>query len=338
MMRTMTFATAIEDALAFAMEKDERVLIFGEDVQLLRVNLFARFGGERVRSAPISESAFLGAAVTAAMAGCRPVVEIMLIDFVGVAVDALMNHAAKIETFSGHQWQVPLVVRASCGGGYGDGGQHEQTLWGWLAHIPGLCVVVPSNPADAGGLMLSAIEAEHPVIYLEHKLLADYWLDYLGTGGRKTVTCDVPQEGRSGPVPDQWEPIALGVAKTVREGRDLTMVSVGVGVHRCLEAASILEQRGISSSVIDLRSVSPLDIDCIGNAVARTRHLLVVDEDYKQFGLSGEIAAQLLEKGMNFKYARVCTETTIPYSREMEDRVIPGTKAIVQAAEKLLRR
>ncbi len=184
-MKTMTFAEAIEDALASAMEKDDSIIILGEDVHLLRVNLFSRFGSDRVRSTPISESAFLGAAVTAAMAGCKPVVEIMMVDFIAVAADALVNHAAKLDTFSGGKWQAPLVVRASCGGGYGDGGQHEQTLWGWLAHIPGLSVVVPSNPRDAGGLMTSAIAENGPVVFLEHKLLADYWLDYLGSGGRK---------------------------------------------------------------------------------------------------------------------------------------------------------
>ncbi len=158
--------------------KDERVAIIGEDVPMIRVNLFARFGRERVLAAPNSESAFVGAAVSAAMAGLHPVVEVMLVDFIAVAMDALINHAAKIDVFSGGKWNAPLVVRAACGGGYGDGGQHEQSLWGLLAHIPGLTVVVPSTPADVGGLMLSAIELEGPVIYLEHKLLADYWLDY----------------------------------------------------------------------------------------------------------------------------------------------------------------
>ena len=173
-MRTLTFADAIEDAIAYAMSKDPNIIILGEDVRMLRMNLFSRFGGRRVINTPISESAFLVAAVTAAMAGLRPIVEIMLIDFIGVATDGLLNHAAKIEFLSGNKWKVPLVVRAACGGGYGDGGQHEQSLWGWLAHIPGLSVVVPSNPADAGGLILTAIEQDSPIIFLEHKLLADY--------------------------------------------------------------------------------------------------------------------------------------------------------------------
>ena len=150
-MKTMTFDQAAEDALAQAMAEDDRIIIMGEDVQGLRLNLFVRFGPERVRNTPISEAAFVSAAVAAAMAGLRPVVEVMLVDFIAVAMDAILNHAAKVETFSGGKWQVPLVVRTACGGGYGDGGQHEQSLWGWLAHIPGLSVVVPSSPADVGG-------------------------------------------------------------------------------------------------------------------------------------------------------------------------------------------
>ena len=165
-MKEMTYPQAIEDALAQAIAADERVVIFGEYVPALRRNLYARFGGRRVRQTPISESAILGAAVGAAMAGLRPVAELIMIDFVAVAADALINHAAKIEAFSGGRWQVPMVVRAGCGGGYGDGGQHEQVLWGWLAHIPGIKVVAPSTPADAGGLLTAAIADDGPVVFL----------------------------------------------------------------------------------------------------------------------------------------------------------------------------
>jgi pyruvate/2-oxoglutarate/acetoin dehydrogenase E1 component len=276
-MKTMTFANAIEDALAHAMAKDDRIIIFGEDVQMIRVNLLARFGKERVISAPISESAFVGAAVTAAMAGLRPVVEVMLVDFIAVAVDALLNHAAKVETFSGGKWTAPLVVRTACGGGYGDGGQHEQSLWGWLSHIPGITVVVPSTPADAGGLMISAIEHEGPVVFLEHKLLADYWLDYLGSGGRKTVSYDVPALGAKGPVPDKWEAVPIGKAVIRREGTDITIVSVGVGVHRALEAAETLAEQNFSAEIIDLRTVSPLDNAAIRESVSKTGRFLVFD-------------------------------------------------------------
>jgi pyruvate/2-oxoglutarate/acetoin dehydrogenase E1 component len=335
-MRTMSFASAVEDALGQAMARDPRILILGEDVHTLRRNLLARFGPSRVRPTPISEGAFVGAAVAAAMAGLHPIVEVMLVDFVGVAMDALLNHAAKIERFSGGQWKVPLVVRATCGGGYGDGGQHEQSLWGWLAHIPGLDVVVPSTPADAGGLLLAALDRESPVIYLEHKLLNEEWLDLLGAGGRKTVHYDVPAQGTAGPVPRRWRPLEIGKAAVRREGSDLTVVSVGVGVHRALEAASSLEESAISAGVIDLRSISPLDRETICDAVSRTGRLLVVDEDYEQFGLSGELAAIALEAGLSPRYARVCTRDTIPYARALEDQVLPSTTRIIAAAVDLM--
>lgn len=336
MSRTLTFSAAIEEALGQAMAADPSIVVFGEDVPLIRRNLLARFGDRRVRAAPISESAFLGAAVAASMADLRPVVEIMLVDFIGVCMDALLNHAAKMESFSGGRWQAPLVVRTACGGGYGDGGQHEQSLWGWLAHIPGLAVVVPSTPADAGALMLSALEHPGPVIYLEHKLLADYWLDYMGSGGRQNVHFDLPPDGISGPVPDRWESVPLGSAARRREGSDLTLLSIGVGVHRCLEAAAHLGEQDISTEVIDLRSVAPLDRRTVTEAAQRTGCLVVVDEDYREFGLSGEIAATVLESGINCRFRRVCTETTIPYSRTKENEVLPNVERITQAAVDLL--
>lgn len=334
-MKTRTFAQAIEDALAQAMAKDPSIIIMGEDVHSLRRNLFVRFGQERVLSTPISESAFLGAAVAAGMAGLRPVVEIMLVDFIAVAADALLNHAAKLKTFSGGQWKAPLVVRTACGGGYGDGGQHEQSLWGWLAHIPGLSVVVPSTPADAGGLMTAALQQDSPVIFMEHKLLADYWLEFLGSGGRKNVQYDIPPDGASGSVPKKWEPVPIGQAVSRREGNDITIVSVGVGVHRALEAAALLENENISAGVIDLRTVAPLDKKTINEAAAKTGRLLSVDEDYERFGLSGELAAVVLEAGLTVKYGRVCTRTTIPYARRLEDQTLPNTQRIIAAARQL---
>lgn len=335
-MKRMSFAQSIESALAQAMAEDERIIIMGEDVQMIRVNLFSRFGKERVLNTPISESAFVGAAVSAALSGLKPIVEIMLVDFIGVAMDAILNHAAKVERFSGGDWNVPLVIRTACGGGYGDGGQHEQSLWGWLAHIPGLSVLVPSTPADAGGLMLTAIEHDGPVIYFEHKLLSDYWLDYMGGSSRKTVEFDVPPEGAHGPVPKKWEPIPMGQAVARRDGKDITIVSVAVGVHRSIEAADILEKKGIFATVLDLRSVSPLDKDRVCESVSRTGRLLVVDEDYKNFGLSGELAAIIKEAGVSFKFARVCTDETIPYARALEDQTLPNTKKIVNSALRLM--
>jgi acetoin:2,6-dichlorophenolindophenol oxidoreductase subunit beta len=337
-MKTLRFSAAIDDALAEAMAADPRIVLMGEDLPLLRRNLLVRFGPQRVLGTPISESAFLGAAVAAAMAGLRPVVEIYMVDFLGVAADALINQAAKVAGFTGGRWTAPLVVRAGCGGGYGDGGQHEQALWGWLAHIPGLSVVVPSTPADAGGLMLGALQHNGPVVFLEHKLLSESWLEFLGSGGRRNVHYDVPEAGTRGPVPVPWQPLPLGQAAVRRSGTDITLVSLGVGVHRALSAAGMLAERGISAGVLDLRSVSPLDRETLCQAVAQTGRLLAVDEDYEGYGLSGELAAVVLEAGLAVRYGRVCTRDTIPYARQMEDAALPGAERICRAAEALLGR
>jgi len=336
MMKTMGFTQAVNDALSQAMAEDPRILLIGEDIQLIRRNLLVRFGPKRVLNTPISESAFLGAGVAAAMAGLRPVIEMYMVDFLGVGMDALLNHAAKVERFSGGQWTVPLVIRAPCGGGYGDGGQHEQALWGWLAHIPGLVVIVPSTPADAGGLMLAALEHPGPVLFMEHKLLSEDWLEFLGSGGRRTVTYDIPPDGAHGPVPKKWMPIPLGKARLHQEGVDLTLVSVGVGVHRAIEAAILLEREGISAAVLDLRTVSPMDKVALFESVRTTGRLLVVDEDYQGFGLSGELAAVVAEAGIPFRFARVCTQDTIPYARHLEDQMLPNVQRIYAAAIRLL--
>jgi acetoin:2,6-dichlorophenolindophenol oxidoreductase subunit beta len=335
-MRRMGFSEAIDDALGQAMADDPRILLLGEDVQGQHGGLFARFGRQRVRNTPISEAAFLGAAVTASMAGLRPVAEIMLVDFIAVAVDSLLNHAAKLDTFSGGRWSAPLVVRTACGGGYGDGGQHEQSLWGWLAHIPGLSVVVPSTPTDAGGLMLACLEWGSPIIFMEHKLISSVWLDFLGSGGRNTVTYDVPRDGTRGTVPNKWESLPIGKAALRKSGSDLTIVTLGLGVHRALEAADLLEDLGISAGVLDLRTVSPLDKEALCAELSRTGRLVVVDEDYEGFGLSGELAAVALEAGIGVKYARACTQTTIPFARELEDEVLPNMRRIVEACKGLM--
>jgi len=334
--RKLFFTQAIDDALAQAMAADPRIILFGEDVPLLRRDLLVRFGPGRVRGTPISESAFLGAGVAAAMAGLRPVVELYMVDFLGVCMDALLNHAAKVEAFSGGKWTAPVVVRAPCGAGYGDGGQHEQSLWGWLGHIPGLTVLVPSTPADAGGLMLAALQHDGPVIFLEHKLLSETWLEFLGSGGRRTVGYDVPAEGTKGVVPRTWEPVPISKAVLRRAGDDVTIVSVGVGVHRALEAAQALEAEGISVGVLDLRTVSPLDKTAVREAVAQTGRLVVVDEDYQDFGLSGELSAVVLEAGISCKYARVCTETSIPYARHLEDQTLPNRERICASVRQLV--
>jgi pyruvate dehydrogenase E1 component beta subunit len=205
-----------------------------------------------------------------------------------------------------------------------------------LAHIPGLAVVVPSTPADAGGLILAALQKDGPVIFLEHKLLSEAWLEFLGSGGRRTVGFDVPIEGAKGSVPQKWEPIPIGKAVLRRAGSDVTIVSVGVSVHRALEAAQTLEAEGISVGVLDLRTVSPLDKTSVCEAVAQTGRLLVVDEDYEGFGLSGELLAVVLEAGISCKYARVCTQATIPYARHLEDQILPNKQRIYTSVKQLI--
>jgi pyruvate/2-oxoglutarate/acetoin dehydrogenase E1 component len=185
-------------------------------------------------------------------------------------------------------------------------------------------------------LMLASLALGSPVIYMEHKLISSVWLDFLGSGGRRTVTYDVPQDGTRGLVPDAWETIPIGKAALIKKGSDITIATLGVGVHRALEAADLLDKESISAGVLDLRSVSPLDKEALCEEVGRTRHLLVVDEDYEGFGLSGELAAVALEAGISFKYARVCTQTTIPYTRDLEDETLPNVKRIVAACRTLV--
>jgi pyruvate dehydrogenase E1 component beta subunit len=333
-MARMKFGAAIDAAVAEAMARDPRVVVMGEDVHAIRAPLFARFGADRVLAAPISEAAILGAAVGAAMAGLRPVAEIMLVDFIGSCLDALLNQATKIADFTAGEWRVPLVARATCGGGYGDAGQHEQALWGLLAGIPGLTVVVPSTPADAHGLMASALRSEDPVVFLEHKLLSETWLEWLGRGGRETVSFDVPGAGAEGEVTMGAE-VPIGRAVVRRPGGDVTIASLAVGVHRAIAAAERLASEGIECEVIDLRTVRPLDREAIAASVARTRRLLVVDEDYREFGLSGEVAAVALESGLAPRFARVCLEGTIPYARHLEVAALPNADRIAAAVRSL---
>ncbi|MGF1465019.1 MAG: alpha-ketoacid dehydrogenase subunit beta [Sandaracinaceae bacterium] len=334
----MRFGEAIDTALSQAMADDPRIIVLGEDVHGLRPELYAHFGPERVLPTPISEGAFVGAGVTAAMAGLRPVVELIMVDFVGVAMDAVMNHMAKVAAFTGGRWRVPMVLRASCGGGLGDGGQHEQCLWGLLAGIPGLIVVVPSTPADAGGLMRSALASEDPVVILEHKLLSDLWRESLGGDVRETVTLDVPAAGAEGEVPLPIPAVPIGEAVRRRAGDEITLVSLAVGVHRALEAAERLAERGIGCDVLDLRTVRPLDGATVLESVERTGRLLVVDEDYEQFGLSGELAARALEAGLTPRFGRVCVRETLPFARDAEARALPNVARIEEAAAALMAR
>jgi pyruvate dehydrogenase E1 component beta subunit len=332
------FTQAIDAAIKREMEGDPRIFVMGEDVHGMRPELFGEFGPKRVRSTPISEAAFVGAGVSAAMAGMRPIVELIMVDFVAVAMDAVLNHMAKVDAFSGGRWKVPMVLRAPCGGGLGDGGQHEQCLWGMLGGVPGLTVVVPSTPADAAGLMRSAIASDGPVVFMEHKLLSDLLRETLGTGGRDNISLDVPEAGAEEDVSDDLPLVPIGEAAIRREGADLTIVSVGVAVHRAIEAAGGLASEGVDAEVIDLRTVRPLDVDTVVASVDKTGKLLVVDEDFEQFGLSGELAAVTLEHGLTPRYARVCVQGTLPFARDLELASLPNVARISEAARALVKR
>jgi pyruvate dehydrogenase E1 component beta subunit len=326
--------SAINEAIEDAMEADERIILFGEDTPMIRGHLVARFGNQRVFGAPISESAFLGAAAGAAMEGLRPVVELYMVDFLAVAFDAVLNHMAKLETFSGGDWTCPLLIRAPSGGGYGDGGQHGQSLWGTLAAIPGLTVVVPSCAADAYALTRTALKHDGPVILLEPKLLSEEWLEFFGRLGRENLDFDVPAASRT--TIDKTAEVPFGQASILRTGGDVTIVSLAVGVHRSIEAAELLaSEGGPDCEVIDLRSVRPLDHSTVLTSVTKTGRLLVVDEDYRDFGLSGELAAIALEAGLSPKYARVCVEDTLPYARHLEKASLPNAARIAEQIRRL---
>jgi pyruvate/2-oxoglutarate/acetoin dehydrogenase E1 component len=336
----LTLDAAVDHALAQAMAADPRVLTWGEDVRLLRRTLLARFGPDRVLDTPISESAFLYAGVGAAMNGLVPVVELFMVDFAAVGWSAILNGAAKMADFSGGSISVPLVVRAGYGGWYTDGGQHEQALWGNLASYPSTNVVVPSTPADAAGLVLTACRLEEFTVVLTPKLLDAQMLDYLGGASRSTVDFSevVPEEGARGPVPRLVEPIPFGRAVLTQDGDDVGLVSVGVGVHRCLDAARALEEHDVRAAVLDLRTVAPLDTEAVLDLAARTRHVVVVDEDYRRGGLSGEVAALLLEHRVSAAFARVSVERTIPFAPHLEHAVLPNAGRVVAAALDLVRR
>lgn len=335
-MPELSYSEAIDVALASAMATDDRIVVFGEDVETLRRTLAIRFGPRRVRNTPISESAILGAALGAAMAGLRPVAEITMSDFLPAGMDLLVNHVAKLAAFSNDQWHAPLVVRCGAGGGYGDGGQHQQALWGMVAGVPGLTVVAPSTPADAAGLLLSALEHADPVVFFEHKLLTGDLLDSLAGTGRPGLGLDVPTSGVRGEVPTPPTPVPIGSAALRRPGRDLVIVGVGVGIHRGLAAAAELAVAGIDAAVLDLRTVAPLDEEALLELAVATGHVIAVDEDYTRGGLSGEIAAVLAEHGVHAAFARVTCEETIPYARSREYATLPNVERLTAAARRLL--
>jgi pyruvate dehydrogenase E1 component beta subunit len=333
-MTPVDLTPAIDRAIGHAMAVDDRIIVIGEDVPALRRSLTAQFGSDRVIEAPISESAFLGAGVGAALAGLRPIVEIMFVDFLSVALHQVANEAVMLGPFSNGKWSVPLMIRSACGGGYGDAGQHEQTLWGMLSGLPELSVVAPSNPHDAAGLTLSLLNHDGPSVLLEHKLLSASWREEMGGTHRKGLAIDVPSGDWSQPT--EMEPIPLGEAVVRRDGEDAVIITAAVGVHRSLTAAEMMKERGLSVGVVDLRCISPLDTSTIVESAIRAGAVVVVDEDYEGFGLSGEVAAVLLEAGVHRPFARVATRGVIPYARHLEEETLPSVDRIVAAVSGLL--
>jgi len=298
--------------------------IFGSSTGLLD-----KFGPERVIDTPISETAFIGLGIGAAVEGMRPVVELMFSDFMGVCLDQIYNHMAKIHFESGGNVRVPMVLTMAAGGGYGDGAQHSQCLWGTFAHLPGMKVVVPSNPADAKGLMTSAIRDDGPVIYVFHKGVMG--LPWMAKNPRSVDE-----------VPDGDYTVPIGKAAVARAGSDVTLVTLSLSVHHALDVAEKLAPQGIDVEVVDLRSLVPLDREAILTSVGKTGRLVVVDEDYRSFGVSGEVVATVAETDpglLREAPQRIAVpDVPIPYAHALEYAVLPRQDRIEQAVLTVLGR
>lgn len=323
-MAEVRYAAALNRALADSMQADASVVLFGEDLAApggpfaVTRGLLAKFGPERVRDTPISEAAIAGAAVGAALSGLKPVVEIMFMDFMTLAMDALVNQAAKAHFMFGGQYSVPMVVRTPHGGGLNAGPQHSQCLEAWFAHVPGLKVVVPATPADAYGLLRAAIDDPDPVIFVEHKGLYS----------------------SKGELPDAPPPVAIGSAHIARHGRDCSIATYGACVALALRAAQSLAAAGIEVEVIDLRSVQPWDENTVLASVARTHRLVVAHEAVTAFGVGAEIAARVSEKAFRQLAAPVlrvgAAFMPVPFARALERSFLPGEEAIAAAVRRAL--
>lgn len=324
-MREITYAEAIREAMSQRMRADEDVFILGEDIGIyggafgVTNGMIEEFGPERVRITPISEAAISGCAVGAAMMGMRPILEIQFSDFVMIAMDNIVNQAAKMRYMFGGKAQVPTVIRLPGGSGAGFAAQHSQSLEAWMAHVPGLIVVQPSNAYDAKGLMKTAINNNNPVLYYEHKLLYN-------------TKSEVPEE--------EYE-IPLGVADVKREGTDVTVVATGVMVNRALEAAKELDKEGISIEVIDPRTLVPLDTETIVESVKKTNRALVVYEAVERGGYGAEIASMIGEsEAFDFLDAPVSrlggVATPIPYNPTLEKAAVPQVEDIVSKVKTMM--
>ncbi len=323
-MREITYAEAIREALRQEMARDESVFLMGEDVGRyggafgVSYGLVDEFGEERVRDTPISEAGIMGAATGAALVGMRPVAEIMFMDFTTIAMDQLVNQAAKLRFMFGGRAKVPLVLRTPGGSGTGAAAHHSQSFEAWFVHVPGLKVVMPSTPYDVKGLLLSSIRDDNPVVFVEHKLLY------------KT----------RGPVPEEPYTIPLGVADVKRAGRDVTIVATSIMVPRALEAAEALVEDGIEAEVVDPRTLKPFDDETITKSVIKTGRALIVHEACKTGGVGAEIAARIMEGGafdyLDAPIGRLAgLDIPIPYNRTLERHRVPQVESIVAAVKDL---
>jgi len=332
--RKLTMAAAISEAISQELDRDPEVFVLGEDVGKYggifgaTGGLLAKHGKDRIIDTPISETAFIGTAIGAAAEGMRPIVELMFVDFFGVCMDMIYNHMAKNTYMAGGNIQLPVVLMTAIGGGYNDAAQHSQCLYGTFAHMPGLKVVVPSNAYDAKGLMTQAIRDNNPVMFMFHKgIMGLPWMAYF--------------EGSTNEVPEEAYTITFGKANVVRAGTDITIVTLSQMVQKAVIAADQLAGLGISAEVIDLRTVVPLDRAAVLESVKKTGRLLVADEDYLSFGLSGEIAALIAENldsvALKAPIKRLAVpDVPIPYSRPLEQFVIPQVDAIVKAVQRVM--
>ncbi len=321
--RELTFAQAVREALAEEMRRDSRVCIFGEDVAeagtpfKVLSGLVEEFGPSRVIDTPISEAGFTGVGVGAAMTGLRPVVDIMFGDFLTLTMDQMVNQAAKVHYMSGGTWKVPMVLRTTLGATRRSAAQHSQSLHAWLSHVPGLKVAMPSTPYDAKGLLKTAIRDENPVVFFEDKMM--YKL--------------------KGPVPSEDYTIPFGVADVKRVGRDITIVATSSMVQVALGAAELLEKAGISAEVIDPRTTWPLDEKTLVESAKKTSRVIVVDEGYARYGVTGEIAAVIAEGAFYNLEAPVkrigAMHVPIPFSPPLEDATVPSEQSVSEAARAL---
>ena len=325
-MREITYRDAINEALSEELARDGRVFILGEDVGLfggamaVTKGLYNKFGSKRVFDTPISESAIIGAALGSALTGLRPVAEIMFIDFIGTCMDQVFNQVAKVRFMLGGQVTVPMVIRTQGGAGKSYAAQHSQSLEAWFMHVPGLKIVMPSNPYDAKGLLKSAIRDDNPVLFIEHKMLYNI----------------------KGNVPEEEYLIPFGKADIKKEGNDITVVSYSRMANVALEAAEILKQDGIDIEIVDLRTLTPLDISTVVASVKKTGNLLIVEEGCKTCGVGAEICARIVEESFDYldnPVERIAAlDSPIPFNQNLEKMIIPQIETVTNRVKKLLKK